>query len=330
MAPAPHPVTRTLPDLADVPFSVVWPADDPGADALHGPPEQVSLRPADDQHWASLRYVLPVPDLGPEAEIVVKLWVNDWWPPTCPDLNLRDRGALQWIPGCADYDDAAGPAWWVAGLDYHGERGLSAHLHGTNVEVRLPDALPPDDPRTRAILSRLRLVHQGPVSWYTRAYHPHRDVPDRGSGDGLIAGLDWSPWFAAPEHPGCPAPDLVHADALPADWRLDATGARVNRRLDHAERQWVVVHAGTGNPLVWARAMPMTSQHRHPLLVRVDARYRLDWEETPLGWAGSLHADHGHHVVLLERGELRYEVWFGLHAACTRGEAAVLADRLFA
>lgn len=313
--------------LDRLPFTLFWVRSQSEPERFC--PTEVSFRAADEERWASLRYRVPL-GLEGTADAVVKQWVNDWWPPTCPDLPLRDRGVLRWIPPCAETPSAPRPAWWVAGQDYHGTQGLTAHLEGTNVEVRLPDGVHPDHPVVNELLSRFSRVGRGPASWFERAYHPHRDLPDRGWGDGLVSGLDWSPWAAAPEHPDCPPPDLLQPDALSEDWVTDATGARTNPRLDHRERQWVVADRTTGDPLLWARAVPLASRHRHPLLVRVDARYRLDWEETPVGWVGSLDPAHGHHVVLLERGDLRIEVWVGLHARCDRNAAAKLVDRAFA
>lgn len=312
-------------DLDRPPFSVLWP--EPLSDGRFEPRE-ASFRPATDDHWASLRLVVPVPHVYDGAEVVVKEWVNDWWPPPCPDLPLRDRGTLRWVPGCADVPGTEA-TWWVAGLDHHGTPGLATHRHGTNVEVRLPDGMDAMGPDTAELLSRLALVARGPVSWFQRAFHPHRDIPERGWGEGIMTGLDWSPWASAPEHPECPAPDLFAPDRLPDGWMVDATGARENPRHDHYERQWVVVQRKTGNPLMWARAVPLTSRARHPLVVRADSRYRLDWDETPIGWAGSLHPRHGHHVVLLERGDLRIEVWIGLAAGLDRDRAALVADKAF-
>lgn len=322
MSPSDPAAHRLLQIPQDTPFSVFWPD---GADV-----REVSYRPASDQHWPSLRLTFPMPGFdNSEAEVVVKQWVNDWWPPTCPDLNLRDKGRVWWVPAESDVRRAAGPTWWVAGQDHHGVAGLAGHLWGTNVEVRLPDGLLLDHPAVPRLLSRLTLVRRGSPSWLARSYHPHRDVPDRGWGDGLVTGLEWAPWLEAPEHPRCPAPDLLRPDALPREWRPDATGARENRRIGHVERQWVAVETRRGEPVVWARAVPMMTRHPHPLLHRADGRYRLEWEETPVGWAGSLDPRYGHHVVLLERGELRLEVWFGLHADLDRRQAAIMADRLF-
>lgn len=313
-------------DLARPPFSVLWPHPDGDAFRVRS----VSFRPASEEHWASLRLEVVLGDEPDEVLVaVVKQWVNDWWPPTCPDLPLRDRGQLLWVPACADTPGAAPPAWWVGGLHHHGTPGVTAHVLGTNVEVELPAQLLPGDPLVRRFLSRLRVLARGPTSWYRRAYHPHRDVPDRGWGDGLVARLDWAPWDAAPEHPDAPPPDLLRADRLPATWRADATGARANPRLRHGERQWVVVDRRSGDPVLWGRATPLRSRQRHPLLVQVDGRYRLDWDETPVGWAGSLDAQHGHHVVLLERGELRVEAWVGLAARLARPAAAQVTDRIF-
>jgi hypothetical protein len=311
-------------DLQRPPFSILWPQGGPDAPG----PRNVSYRQATDEHWASLRYEIPLIDEdGPL--ISLKQWVNDWWPPTCPDLPMRDRGRLIWVPPCTENPDPPKPTWWVAGLHHHGTPGLSAHIAGTNIEVSLPESLLPHDPLVRSFLSRLRLIAQATPSWYKRAYHPHRDIPDRGWGDGLVASLDWAPWFAAPEHPDSPPPDLLASHLLPPNWHTDATGARSNPRLGHHERQWVVVDKDTGDPLLWARATPLSTRHRHPLLVRVDARYRLEWEETPVGWAGSLDPEHGHHVVLLERGDLRIEAWVGLAAGMDRRQAAHTVDRAF-
>jgi hypothetical protein len=314
-------------DLSRAPFSILWP--EPEGDRFLA--RNSSFRPATDEHWASLRYeVVMAPGEGEEELIaVVKEWVNDWWPPTCPDLPLRDKGHLLWSPSCADIPDPAPATTWVGGLHHHGAPGLSAHILGTNIEVALPQQLLPGDPLVRAFLSRFRVLARGPVSWYRRAYHPHRDVPDRGWGDGLVARLDWAPWEAAPEHPNVPPPDILVADRLPVDWRADATGARANPRLAHSERQWVVVHQKSGDPVLWGRATPLKSRQRHPLLVQVDGRYRLDWEETPVGWAGSLDPERGHHVVLLERDDLRIEAWVGLAAGLTRSGAAQVVDKIF-
>lgn len=311
--------------LEDPPFSLLWPIAGNGV----AEPEQVSFRRASDDHWASLRFVVPVPKHFPGAEIVVKQWVNDWWPVTCPDLPMRSRGSLRWVPACADTPGALGPTWWVAGLDHHGAQGVSGHLAGTNVELRLPDAMDATAEAVSQLLSRFTLVAPGPTSWYERAFHVRRDIPERGWGDGLVTRLDWSPWASAPEHPGCPAPDLLAPHALPDGWLVDATGARANPRLDHHERQWVVVREQTGDPLLWARAVPLASRHRVPLIIRLDGRYRLDWDETPVGWAGSLDPAHGHHVILLERGGLRIEVWVGLAAGLDRDRAALAANRAF-
>lgn len=325
--PRPLDLTRFGLDLDDLPFTLFWVRSQSEADRFT--PVDVSFRPADEERWASLRYRIPLTEIYPGADATVKQWVNDWWPPPCPDLPLRTRGRLRWIPPSAETPSAPRPSWWVSGLDHHGTQGLTAHLGGTNVEVRLPDGVPPDHPVVSELVSRFSRLGRGPVSWYARAYHPHRDIPDRGWGDGLVTDLDWAPWAAAPEHANCPAPDLLQPRHLPHGWTADATGARNNPRLDHRERQWVVIDGDSGDPLLWARAVPLTSRHRHPLLARVDARYRLDWEETPVGWAGSLDPRHGHHVVLLERGDLRIEVWVGLHAALDRAAAAALADKIF-
>lgn len=314
-------------DLQDPPFSVLWPHAGEGIPM----PQDVSFRPASDEHWASLRYEVPLSPRKQDRSLraSVKQWVNDWWPPTCPDLPLRDKGELLWVPACSDVSDPADPTWWVAGLHHHGNPGLSGHMAGTNIEISLPERLWPTDPLVKRFLSRFKVIARGPVSWYKRAYHPHRDIPDRGWGDGIVANLDWSPWFAAPEHLDAPPPDLLAAHLLPPRWHPDATGARSNPRLGHHERQWVVVDRHTGDPLLWARATPLTTRHRHPLLVQVDARYRLDWEETPVGWVGSLDPEHGHHVVLLERGDLRIEAWVGLAAGLKRRDAALVVDRAF-
>ncbi len=314
-------------DLDDPPFSVLWPHPGEGISR----PENVSYRHANDEHWASLRYEVPLSTRKGDGEPAanVKQWVNDWWPPTCPDLPLRDKGQVLWVPPCSEVPRAPRPALWVAGLHHHGTPGLSATLAGTNMEISLPEHLLPTDPLVKRLISRFTLLAQANPSWYQRAYHPHRDIPDRGWGDGIVANLDWAPWFAAPEHPDCPPPDLLANHMLPPTWNTDATGARSNPRLGHHERQWVVVDKTTGDPVLWARATPLATRHRHPLVVQVDARYRLDWEETPVGWAGSLDAKHGHHVVLLERGELRIEAWIGLAAGLDRRAAAQIVDQAF-
>lgn len=312
-------------DISRPPFSLVW--LEPGRGL--GAPQNVSYRPATDEHWASLRYEVPISRRDPELKATVKQWVNDWWPPTCPDIPLSDKGHILWVPKCSEVSSPQVPPLWVAGMHHRGTPGLSAHMGGTNVDIALPERLLPGDPVVRRLLSRLTVAVQGPVSWLERAYHPHRDIPDRGWGDGLVASVDWAPWFAAPEHPDCPPPDLLNNHLLPPTWRADATGARANPRLDHSERQWVAVESTTGDPMLWARATPLATRHRHPLLVQVDARYRLDWEETPVGWAGSLDPEHGHHVVLLERGGLRIESWVSLAARLTRREAAQVVDRAF-
>lgn len=312
-------------DLSHPPFSVIWLAPGHGI----GPPQDLSYRPATDEHWASLHYQVPISQRDPELKAVVKQWVNDWWPPTCPDIPLRDKGQILWVPACSELQSPPRPPLWVAGTHHQGTAGLCAHIAGTNVDIVLPERILPTDPLVRQMLSRFHVAEQGPISWYERAYHPHRDIPDRGWGDGLVASVDWAPWFAAPEHPDSPPPDLLDDQRLPPGWHADATGARANPRLDHSERQWVIVDEQTGDPLLWARATPLGTRHRHPLLVQVDGRYRLDWEETPVGWTGSLDPTQGHHVVLLERGGLRIEAWVSLAARMTRREAAQIVDRAF-